>query len=47
MVVLLVERVRKTEADDGMRNIWMQFLTAVRTWADLDDCVVGGGNEQG
>jgi len=30
-----------------MWNVGVQFLTAVRTWADLDDCVVGGENDQG
>jgi len=39
MVVLFVERVRKTEVDvgmdDAMWNVWMQFLTADRTWVDV------------
>jgi len=39
MVVLLVERVKKTEVDvgmtDAMWNVWMQFLTAVGTWVDV------------
>jgi len=39
MVVLVVERVRKTEVDvgmdDAMWDAWIQFLTAVRTWVDV------------
>jgi len=39
MVVLFMERVRKTEVDVGMDdtmwNVWMQFLTAGSTWVDV------------
>jgi len=39
MVVLLVERVRKSEVDvgmdDAMWNVWIQFLTADRTWVNV------------
>jgi len=39
MVVLLVERVRKTEVDvgmdDAMWNVLMQFLTAGCTWVEV------------
>jgi len=39
MVVLLVERVRKTEVDvgmdDAMWNVWIQFLTAESTSVDV------------